>query len=110
MQGDPFSPPPTANTLTPMAPPLAPVLVTVAPREAAETLAHLMGEDYGAVVTTGDDGNAIVSIEPVDDQRRGVVLYRVIQASRTVAKRHPESTLYLLTEEGSRWRLPPPEL
>jgi hypothetical protein len=51
-----------------------------------------------------------VTIEPIDDMRRGVVIYRVIQASRTVAQQHPEADQFLITEEGSRWRLPPPAL
>jgi hypothetical protein len=87
-----------------------PVIVTVSPREAADALAELLGADYGAVVIPEDDGGTTVSIEPIDDTRRGVVLYRVIQASRTIADRHPDSTMYLVTEEGSRWRLPPPPI
>jgi hypothetical protein len=86
-----------------------PVLVTVVPPDAAETLVRLLG-DYGAVLASVDDDSSTVAITPVDDERRSVVLYRVIQASRTVVQRHPDSTLYLLTEEGSRWRLPPPAL
>ncbi|HZS23538.1 MAG TPA: hypothetical protein VFA30_01005 [Gaiellaceae bacterium] len=88
--------------------PLPPVIVMVSPPEAAETLAGLL-EDYFAVLEPGDD-ESTVTIEPVDDMRRGVVIYRVIQASRTVAARHPESSQFLVTEEGSRWRLPPPAL
>ena len=89
-----------------------PVIVHVTPRAAADLLAHLLGEDYGAVVSPGEDANggAIVNVEPIDEQRRGVVIYRVIQASRTVAERHPEASMFLLTEEGSRWRLPPPAI
>jgi hypothetical protein len=86
------------------------VIVHAAPREAAELLAELLGEDYGAVVLPDEGGRAVVSVEPIDEQRRGVVLYRVIQASRTVAERLPDASLYLLTEEGSRWRLPPPAI
>jgi hypothetical protein len=85
---------------------LPPVKVTVSPPEAATTLAGLL-EDYFAVL---DDARTTVTIEPIDDMRRGVVIYRVIQASRTVAAQHPESTQFLVTEEGSRWRLPPPAL
>ena len=84
------------------------MIVTVSPPEAAETLAQLL-DDYFAVLDRGDT-ESTVTIEPIDDMRRGVVIYRVIQASRTVAARHPESTQYLVTEEGSRWRLPPPAL
>jgi hypothetical protein len=96
-------------TLWAVASTIQPVLVTVVPQDAAETLVRLLN-DYGAVLTSGEDEPSTVAITPVDDQRRSVVLYRVIQASRTVAQRHPGSTLYLLTEEGSRWRLPPPAL
>ena len=71
-------------------------------------LANLLA-DYFAVLETRPD-DATVTIEPVDDTRRSVVVYRVIQASRTVAARYPESTQFLLTEDGSRWRLPPPAL
>lgn len=88
-----------------------PVLVHVAPTAAAELLAGLLGDDYGAVVVPGDDeSQAIVTVEPIDERRRGVVIYRVIQASRTVAARIPEATMFLVTEEGSRWRLPPPAI
>jgi hypothetical protein len=88
-----------------------PVLVHVSPAAAAELLAQLLGEDYGAVVGPGDEGEqAVVTIEPIDEHRRGVVIYRVIQASRTVAERMPEASMFLVTEEGSRWRLPPPAI
>lgn len=89
---------------------LPPVLVTASSAEVARTLAELMGDDYGAEVAEVDDGRATVSIAPIDDRRRSVVLYRVIQASRTVVERHPDSSLFLHTEEGSAWRLPPPAL
>jgi hypothetical protein len=87
-----------------------PVIVHAEPRDAAELLAELLGEDYGAVVETGADAHAVVTVEPIDEQRRGVVIYRIIQASRTVAARLPDASLYLVTEEGSRWRLPPPAI
>jgi hypothetical protein len=87
---------------------LPPVVVAVAPPEAAELLTELLS-DYFASLEPGD-GESRVTIEPIDDTRRSVVVYRVIQASRTVASRFPDSTQYLLTEEGSRWRLPPPAL
>jgi hypothetical protein len=51
-----------------------------------------------------------VTIEPIDEHRRGVVIYRVIQASRNVAEQIPDANMYLVTEEGSRWRLPPPAI
>lgn len=89
-----------------------PVIVHASPQEAAELLADLLGEDYGAVVkpANGEGGPTIVSVEPIDEQRRGVVLYRVIQASRNVAEQMPSAQMFLLTEEGSRWRLPPPAI
>ena len=89
-----------------------PVIVHVTPYDAAELLADLLGEDYGAVVSdeAGGAAEALVNVEPIDEQRRGVVIYRVIQASRTVAERHPDAQMYLVTEEGSRWRLPPPAI
>jgi hypothetical protein len=85
-----------------------PVSVTVSERAAAELLTRLL-DDYFAVLQESEQG-LVVQIEPIDDTRRSVVIYRVIQASRTVVDRHPEARLYLLTEEGSRWRLPPPAL
>jgi hypothetical protein len=85
-----------------------PVSVTVSERAAAELLTRLLA-DYFAVLQESEQG-LVVQIEPIDDTRRSVVIYRVIQASRTVVDRHPEARLYLLTEEGSRWRLPPPAL
>lgn len=89
-----------------------PVIVHVSPNDAAELLAELLGEDYGAVVSPGAEpaASAVVNVEPIDEQRRGVVIYRVIQASRTVAERMPEASMFLVTEEGSRWRLPPPAI
>ena len=87
-----------------------PVIVHASPQEAAELLAELLGDDYGAVVSPGADGPAVISVEPIDEQRRGVVLYRVIQASRNVAEQLPDAEMFLLTEEGSRWRLPPPAI
>jgi len=87
-----------------------PVVIHVRPRAAADLLAELLGEDYGAVVSDGSEADALVNVEPIDERRRGVVIYRVIHASRTVADRHPEAQMFLATEEGSRWRLPPPAL
>jgi hypothetical protein len=88
-----------------------PVIVHVSPHEAAELLSELLGEDYGAVVSPGEgDAEAVVNVEPIDEQRRGVVIYRVIQASRNVAERHPSAQMFLVTDEGSRWRLPPPAI
>jgi hypothetical protein len=88
-----------------------PVIVHVTPHAAAELLSELLGEDYGAVVSPGEgDAAAVVNVEPIDEQRRGVVIYRVIQASRTVAEQQPDAQMFLVTEEGSRWRLPPPAI
>jgi hypothetical protein len=87
-----------------------PVVVHVSPRPAADLLAQLLGEEYGAVVAEGTNGEALVNVEPIDEHRRGVVIYRVIQASRSVAERHPDAQMFLVTEEGSRWRLPPPAI
>ena len=87
---------------------LVPVVVTVSKIEAAELLTNLL-QDYFAVHEPGDQ-HSTVTIEPIDDMRRGVVIYRVIQASRTVALQHPDADQFLITEEGSRWRLPPPAL
>ena len=87
-----------------------PVIVHAAPLDAAELLAELLGEDYGAVVESGDEAQTVVTVEPIDEQRRGVVIYRIIQASRTVAEQFPDASLYLVTDEGSRWRLPPPAI
>ena len=77
---------------------------------AAELLSDLLGEDYGPAVKAGEAGDATVSVEPIDEKRRGVVLYRVIQASRNVSERMPDADMFLLTEEDSRWRLPPPAI
>ena len=86
------------------------MIVHASPLAAAELLADLLGDDYGPVVSPGEEDDATILVEPIDERRRGVVLYRVIQASRNVAEQVPEANLFLLTEEGSRWRLPPPAL
>jgi hypothetical protein len=87
---------------------IRPVLVSATPDDAAQMLYELL-VDYQAELRE-EDGTPLVHIEPVDDFRRGTVIYRVIQASRTVSARYPDSLLYLITEDGSRWRLPPPAL
>jgi hypothetical protein len=102
-----------AYDLEPMVKP--PVVVHAAPLAAAELLAELLGEDYGAVVEPGSgeqgqDAQSVVTVEPIDEHRRGVVIYRIIQASRNVAEQFPAASLFLVTEEGSRWRLPPPAI
>jgi hypothetical protein len=80
----------------------------VSDAEAAELLVQLLDDDV-AVLGDAEDGS-LVQVEPIDEARRSAVLYRVIQAARTVAERYPEARLFLLTEEGARWRLPPPAL
>jgi hypothetical protein len=92
-----------------MAPPLLPILVSISSWPAAELLTDLL-DGYFPVLTRHPAGNATISVTPIDDLRRGVVVYRIVQASLTVAERHPGVDLFLLTEEGSRWRLPPPAL
>jgi hypothetical protein len=88
---------------------LRPVLVHASPDEAAELMLELL-RDYQAELLPNGAEHAVISLIPLDDRRRGTVIYRVIQASRTVTERFPDSTLYLVTEDGSRWRLPPPAL
>ena len=74
-----------------------------------EEMLSLLGEEYGAAGER--EGNWWkLTIRPIDQFRRGTIIYRVIQASRTLADRHPELTIYLVTEDGNRWRLPPPSL
>src|SRR4051794_36080951 len=88
----------------------APVLVLVsADGDAAKEMLSLLAEEYGA---TGEHqgGWWKLTIRPIDQFRRGTIIYRVIQASRTLAERHPEATVYLVTEDGNRWDLPPPAL
>jgi hypothetical protein len=87
-----------------------PVIVHASTLAAAELLSDLLGEDYGPAVSRGEAGDATVIVEPIDEKRRGVVLYRVIQASRNVSERMPDADMFLLSEEGSRWRLPPPAI
>jgi hypothetical protein len=87
-----------------------PVWVLVAGEgTAGEEMLSLLSDDYGA--TGAREGEWWkLTIRPIDQFRRGTIIYRVIQASRTVANRHPEATIYLVTEDGNRWRLPPPAL
>jgi signal transduction histidine kinase len=84
------------------------VLVSAAGNAGGEMLELLTGE-YGA---TGErDGDWwTLTIRPIDQFRRGTIIYRVVQASRTLADRHPGATIYLVTEDGNRWELPPPAL
>ena len=87
---------------------MRPVLVTASPPAAAQMLVSLLDDYYARVAEDSDP--ATISIEPIDSRRRGTVIYRVIQASRTVAGAHPDALLYLITEDGNRWRLPPPAI
>jgi hypothetical protein len=85
-----------------------PVIVTVTPRDAAQFLHELL-LDYQSELL--DDGREpFISIVPADAARRGTVIYRVVQASLNVHERYPESSLFLITEDGNRWRLPPPPI
>jgi hypothetical protein len=88
---------------------MLPVLVEASPADAGSAMLELLSDEYGAVGEREGDTWRI-SIAPIDDVRRGTIIYRVIQASRTVDESHPGSRLYLITEDGNRWRLPPPSL
>jgi hypothetical protein len=76
---------------------------------AGEEMLSLLADEYGA---TGErDGDWwTLTIRPIDQFRRGTIIYRVVQASRTLAARHPAAAVYLVTEDGNRWSLPPPAL
>jgi hypothetical protein len=76
---------------------------------AGEEMLSLLSDDYGATGEREGDWCKL-TIRPMDQFRRGTIIYRVIQASRTLAARHSETTIYLITEDGNRWRLPPPAL
>jgi signal transduction histidine kinase len=76
---------------------------------AGEEMVSLLGEEYGP--SSEREGEWWrVTIRPIDQFRRGTIIYRVIQASRTLADRHPDATIFLVTEDGNRWKLPPPAL
>jgi hypothetical protein len=85
-----------------------PVVVTAAPVEAARFMRELL-EDYFAELDETVDP-AVITIVPLTDTKRGTVFYRVIQVSRAVAARFPDAVLFVITEDGNRWRLPPPAL
>jgi hypothetical protein len=76
---------------------------------AGEEMVSLLGEEYGPTAEREGEWWR-VTIRPIDQFRRGTIIYRVIQASRTLADRHPAATTYLVTEDGNRWKLPPPAL
>jgi hypothetical protein len=83
--------------------------VTASPADAGAALLELLSDEYGAQgEQSGDEWT--LTIEPIDSVRRGTIIYRVIQASRTVEQRFPDSVMHLITEDGNRWRLPPPSL
>jgi hypothetical protein len=85
-----------------------PVLVTAAPVEAARHMRELLDDYFAELDETVDP--ARITIVPLTDTKRGTVFYRVIQVSRTVAARFPDAVLFVITEDGNRWRLPPPAL
>jgi translation initiation factor IF-1 len=90
-------------------PTLRPVLVTASPADAGEAMLALLSDEYGAVGEIEDD-TWTITIRPIDGNRRGTIIYRVIQASRTVADAYPDAEFRVLLEDGNRWRLPPPPL
>jgi len=88
---------------------MLPVLVEASPANAGAEMLRLLSGEYGA--TGYQDGDTWrISIAPIDNVGRGTIIYRVIQASRTVETSYPDSLLYLITEDGNRSRLPPPSL
>jgi signal transduction histidine kinase len=90
--------------------PWEPVLVLVSGEETAcEEMLSLLSDEYGATGEREGDWWTL-TIRPIDQFRRGTIIYRVIQASRTLADRHPDATIFLVTEDGNRWQLPPPAL
>jgi signal transduction histidine kinase len=76
---------------------------------AGDEMRSLLSDEYGAIGEREGDWWKI-TIPPIDQFRRGTIIYRVIQASRTVTAQHPDVTIYLVTEDGNRWVLPPPAL
>ncbi|HZT91325.1 MAG TPA: hypothetical protein VFA05_04720 [Gaiellaceae bacterium] len=88
---------------------MLPVYVTASPVDAGAALLELLSDEYGATgERSGDEW--MLTIVPIDSVRRGTIIYRVIQASRTVDARFPDAVMHLITEDGNRWRLPPPSL
>jgi hypothetical protein len=88
---------------------MLPVLVEARPADAGAAMLGLLSDEYGAIGEQDGDTWRL-RIEPIDDVRRGTIIYRVIQASRTVEATHPGCRLHLITEDGNRWRIPPPSL
>jgi signal transduction histidine kinase len=111
-EGRPSFPPKLTASLSTMSTEVSwePVWVLVAADgTAGEEMLSLLTDEYGATGEREHDWWKL-TIRPIDQFRRGTIIYRVIQASRTIADRHPETTIYLVTEDGNRWRLPPPAL
>jgi signal transduction histidine kinase len=106
-----FPPQPSASvSKTSSEVPWEPVFVLVSGEQpACEEMLSLLSDEYGA---TGEREGEWwkLTIRPIDQFRRGTIIYRVVQASRTLADRHPDATIYLITEDGNRWKLPPPPL
>jgi signal transduction histidine kinase len=87
-----------------------PVVVLVsAEGTAGQEMLALLVDEYGATGELEGDWWKL-TIRPIDQFRRGTIIYRVIQASRTLADRHPQAKIYVITEDGNRWQLPPPAL
>jgi hypothetical protein len=108
----PASPPRFAATLAAMASEVSwePVSVLVGAAEhAGEEMLSLLADEYAATGEREGDWWTL-TIRPIDQFRRGTIIYRVIQASETLAERHPDAEIYLITEDGNRWSLPPPAL
>jgi signal transduction histidine kinase len=85
------------------------VFVSAEGTTAGEEMLRLLSDEYGA---TGEREGAWwkLTIRPIDQFRRGTIIYRVIQASRSIAELQPDAKIYLVTEDGNRWKLPPPAL
>jgi signal transduction histidine kinase len=107
-----FPPKPAAADLTAMSTEVSwePVFVLVSGEgTAGAEMVGLLGEEYGPAIEREGEWWR-VTIRPIDQFRRGTIIYRVIQASRSLADRHPDATIFLVTEDGNRWKLPPPAL
>lgn len=100
---DTFAPP--VRRGDPVTARIAPVVVRVSPPDAAAAMRDLL-DDYHAKLVSADR----IEIEPIDAVRRGTVIYRVVQASHTIADRFPAADMRLVAEDGNRWRLPPPAI
>lgn len=111
-EGAPSFPPKPAAQLATMSGELSwePVFVLLSADGAAhEEMLSLLGDEYGATAEREGDWWRL-TIRPIDQFRRGTIIYRIVQASRTFADRHPHTDVYLVTEDGNRWTLPPPAL